>query len=142
MKPEKDYEWYLHHDPCKICVCCSNQYVEDDNYPCSICHNFSEFVPEGGEGPVETNFLNDIMDYMQVIELMDDVIEKIHVLDEKVPGIAQQASELLAYFNAVKASSAESWMLGPEDLGGPCYDGGVLVSCDECSKDICPYRGR
>jgi hypothetical protein len=140
MKP--DYDWYLHHDPCKICVFCSNQYVESDCYPCSICHNFSEFIPEGGEGPVETNFLNDIMDYIQVIELMDEITDKIHILDEKVPGIASQAESLLNYFNAVKASSAEAWMLGPDDLGGPCYDGGVLVTCDECTKDVCPYRGK
>ena len=142
MKPEKDYEWYLHHDPCKICICSSNQYVESDTYPCSICNNFSEFIPEGGEGPVETNFLNDICDYMEVIERMDSVIENIHILDEMVPGIEQKAQGLLSYFNAIKAASSEAWMLSPDDLGGPCYDGGLLVTCDECTKDTCPYRGR
>lgn len=91
---------------------------------------------------METNFLNDVMDYITVIELMDEITDKIHVLDEKVPGIASQAESLLNYFNAVKASSAEAWMLGPDDLGGPCYDGSVLVTCDECTKDTCPYRGR
>lgn len=140
MKPGKDYEYYLHHDPCKVCVCCDNQYVESDDYPCSICHNFSEFIPSGGESPVESNWLNDIIEFQEVLDLVDNITEKIFLLDEKVPGIAQHAEELLTYLRAMKTSGADAWLIG-EDYGGPCYDGQTLISCGECPKDTCPYKG-
>lgn len=146
MKPSKDYEYYLHHDPCKVCICCNNQYVESDEYPCSVCHNFSEFIPEGGESPVESDWLNNVYEYTEVLELMDEIIDKIHMLDEKIPnaGIDKHAEELLSHINILKASSAENWMFDPRDFGGPCYDTstGSIVDCDECSKQSCAFKGR
>lgn len=144
MKPSKDYEYLMKTDPCQLCVCCDNQYVEGEDYPCAICHNFSEFIPAEGDVPSETNWLNNIIEYKEALDLIDEVTDKIHQLDAVMPDIAilYHADGFLNYLKFVKNSSAESWMFGPDDFGGPCYDGGLLVNCDECSKTTCPYRGR
>lgn len=143
MKPSKDYDYYMEHDPCVICVCGNNQGVDSEEpYPCSVCYNYSEFIPEGGDGPVESDWLNNVWDYQEVLDIMDEIVTKIHLLDEKIPdaSIDRHADELLSYIQALKASSAEAWMFDPRDMGGPCFDGDSLVDCEECSRFTCPYR--
>ena len=93
---------------------------------------------------METDWLNNVWDYQEVLDIMDDIVTKIHLLDEKIPnaGIDKHAENILSYIQMLKKSSADAWMFDPSDFGGPCFDNGMMVTCEECSKTTCPYNGR
>ena len=126
---------------CNECVFKFNELLGNPS-PCNCCMRMSEYIPIDDELYREAFWLEDPIVCNKIMDIIDDVVQKVDDLDTLLPdkGVNAKGEGFVTYLKILKELIAENY-IDQGDLYGPCIGEDECRSCtkQQCDPNACPF---